>query len=88
MIMTILLYIIYYAVYAILSITILLLPDVSANTNVTQAITTAIGYLNAWQTFLPLTTIFSVLTAIIVIEGFVALYKLIMWVIRRFPTQS
>jgi len=88
MIITVILYVIYYALYGLLSITLLLLDDVSADSSVTSAITSAIQYAGNWNSILPLGTIFTILAAIIAVEIIVATYKLVMWVIRRFPTQS
>lgn len=88
MIVTAILYIIYYIVYAIAAVTILNLSDVSASSDVVTAITTTTQYLATWNSFLPLTTILAVLFAITAIEIIVAVYKIVMWVVRRFPTQS
>jgi len=88
MIVTAILYIIYYLVYAIAAVTILNLSDVSAGSDVVNAVTTVTHYLATWNSFLPITTLLAVLFAITAIELIVALYKIIMWVIRRFPTQS
>lgn len=87
MIISALLLIIYYLVYA-LTYPLRYLSDVSANSSFTSAITTVNGYLAAWNDFLPITTIFQVFAAIIAIELVIAVYKVIMWIIRRFPTQS
>lgn len=88
MIVTFILYLVYFITYGVLAVTILLLPDVSASSDVTSAITSAVQYVGNWNTILPLGTIFSVLAAILAIEVIIAGYKLVMWVIRRFPTQS
>lgn len=88
MITTAILTIIYYIVYGICAITFLLLDDVSASSSVVSSITTTTQYLSTWNSFLPLTTILAVLFAITAIEAIVAIYKVVMWVVRRFPTQS
>lgn len=87
MITTTFLNIIYVLVYAV-TLVIRVLPDVSASSTVVAAVSTATSYLAVLNNFLPMSTIFLVLTAIIVVELAIATYKLIMWLIRRFPTQS
>jgi hypothetical protein len=82
MITTILLYIFYYAIYAILSVTILLLPDVTINANITSAIATILPYAAVINLVLPLDTIFTIFAASIVIFLLVALYRAVLWVIK------
>jgi len=66
------------------------LPDVSNTSNFGTAIVTANGYIATAYTFLPLITI--TLLAIIIFdvafEFAYFVYKIIYWIIRRFPTQS
>jgi hypothetical protein len=52
------------------------------------AISTASTYISSLNEFLPITSVISVLSAVLVIEAAVFLYKTIMWVLKRFPTQS
>lgn len=74
------------AVSALMSI----LPDVSVNSAFGSAIATGSSYISAIHSFLPLIT--ATLLAIIVVdvlfESSYLLFKVIYWIIRRFPTQS
>ena len=62
--------------------------DVALPANVASSITTASTYFSALNEFLPVSTMVSVLAAILVIEAALFLYKAIMWLLKRFPTQS
>lgn len=64
------------------------LPDVEASSTVITAITTATSYIAVFNNFLPLGAIFTILSTILLIEIAIMVYKIIMWVIRRIPTQS
>jgi len=66
------------------------LPDVSLNNSFTTAITTASGYLTALHNLLPYTVvvILAIIAFDVAFETGYLLYKVIYWVIRRFPTQS
>jgi len=46
------------------------------------------GYLGAMEVIFPVGTLLAILGIYLTIEGFILTYKTIMWVIRRFPTQS
>lgn len=87
MITSALLYLIYGLVYLI-TLPIVNLADVVMSTDFTTAITSTNGYLASLDSFLPMETIINILTLFLVIEGAVLTYKLIMWVIKRIPTQS
>jgi len=67
-----------------------LLPAVSYTSSFGSAIATGSSYISAIHSFLPLIT--ATLLAIIVVdvlfESSYLLFKVIYWVIRRFPTQS
>jgi len=65
-----------------------LLDDVSVDSGVGGAITTAAQYIASWNTVLPLSTVLTCFALLLVIELGIAVYKLIMWAIRRLPTQS
>lgn len=65
-----------------------LLDDVTLETSGNTALSQAIATIGSFNAILPLGVIFTVLGIILVIEAGVALYKVIMWVIRRIPTQS
>ena len=64
------------------------LPDITMNSAFATSITTANGYISSFNTFIPLDTIGAILVLLLAIEGGVLTYKLIMWIIRRIPTQS
>lgn len=81
------LYMIYGVVWLIVS-PILLLPDVSISSGFSTALTTAISYISVFDSILPITTLFIIIGLIMGIEIAIAVYKIIMWVIRRIPTQS
>lgn len=79
--------VVYYLVYAI-TIPIRYFDDVTVSTTVSEAITTATHYLATWNSFLPMTAIMTVVALVLSIETIIAAYKVIMWLIRRIPTQS
>ena len=87
MITTGILYLIYLAVLALTS-PLRLLNDVSLSSSLTDAITTASGYISSVNEFIPVDTLLSVLSAILVIEVAVLSYKLIMWVLTKIPGVS
>lgn len=81
------LYVIYGIVYVI-SQPILLLDNVVIPEGVWTAFTNIIGYLKALDSFLPMSTILILLGISVSIEVSYLTYKLFMWVVKRFPTQS
>jgi len=87
MITTAFLNIVYVFVFTITA-PIRLLSDVSLPVAFTDAITTAGQYLTSVQAYFPLATLFIVLGFVIAVEIAIGLYKGIMWLIRRIPTQS
>jgi len=66
------------------------LPDISATSDFGNAIITANGYIATAYSFLPVITVtlLAVIVFDILFEGGYFLYKIIYWIIRRFPTQS
>lgn len=82
MVITAILYILYYAIYALLSVTILLLDDVVVNVSLTAAINTVVSYMAVLNAVLPIDTIFQIFLASIAIFIAVAIYRLVLWVIR------
>jgi len=82
MITSALLYIIYAVLYLILSGTILLLPDVGQNSFVVAAITTVLPYAAVINLVAPLDTVFQIFAASVAIFVVVALYRLILWIIK------
>ena len=87
MIITLFLNMVYAVIYIITS-PIRLLPDVVLNTGFNGAITTATGYVSGLNGFVPVDTLLTILEVFLTIESAYLLFKLIMWVIKRFPTQS
>jgi hypothetical protein len=86
MITTLILNIIFLSLTALVS----LLPTVVDSGTFTTAITTASGYISAVYAFIPVitATLLAILAFDIIFETSYLLYKVIYWVIRRFPTQS
>jgi len=66
------------------------LPDVSMNSNFTTAISTASTYITAIHNIFPyiITAVLAIIAFDLIFEGAYLLFKVIYWVIRRFPTQS
>jgi|GEM_PF-6654891 len=66
------------------------LPDVSMNSNFTIAISTASTYITAIYNIFPyiITAVLAIIAFDLLFEGAYLLFKVIYWVIRRFPTQS
>jgi hypothetical protein len=65
-----------------------LAPDVSLPSDVLNAVSTANEYISSLSLFIPVYTILTILFLVLSIEGFIFAYKILMWVIRRLPTQS
>ena len=65
-----------------------LLSDVVMPTQFSSAVTTANSYLSTANGIFPVDTLIQVVGIFLLIETGVILYKLIMWIIKRFPTQS
>lgn len=76
--------------YGAVSYLVSFLPSVSTNTAFGTAITTASDYISAIHSFLPLITIsvLAIITFDVLFESGYLAYKVIYWIIRRFPTQS
>ena len=77
-----------YSLLQLIVIPISSLNDVSMSSSFASSITTANGYLSSFNNFVPLDTIGQIIVLFLSIEGAILTYKLIMWVIRRIPTQS
>lgn len=63
-----------------------LLNDVALDSEFAISIATASTYLSAINTFLPMTTLLTVLGFFITFETLFFTYKLLMWVIKKIPT--
>lgn len=66
------------------------LPTVTIGGNFATSIVTGSTYISSIYAVLPviIVTLFAILTFDIVFESGYMLYKVIYWIIRRFPTQS
>jgi len=62
-----------------------ILPDASLPAALTSAITTANTYVSAVDFIFPVATFLIILGLIIAIEGFIILFKIMNWVIRKIP---
>lgn len=80
--------VIVYKVLEIILYPILILADVALDSGVGASISNATHYLANLNDILPITTIMSVFTSLLLVETAIAVYKTIMWVVRRLPTQS
>ena len=87
MILDIILNLIYGFIWVITS-PLRLLTDATLPANISNSISTMGGYIQAIDIILPISTLFSILLLYISIEAGIFSYKIIMWVIRRIPTQS
>jgi len=87
MITSAILWLIYIFVSLLLS-PIFLLDDVSVNSNFASAIATVNSYLSNINNVFPLNTLLIIIFLILGIELSIATYKLIMWGLKRLPTQS
>lgn len=87
MIISGILYFLYWIVLLLMS-PILLLADVTLEAGAGLAITSAMAYIANFNDILPLLTLFEIIGIILGIEVIVAGYKIIMWILRRLPTQS
>jgi len=87
MITSLILYIIYLFIYALTGV-FRLLPDTTLPSDLTAAISQSRGYFSSIQVIFPLSTIFTIFTIVLSIEATIFLYKGVMWIIRRVPTQS
>lgn len=87
MIVSFFLYAMYYALDFIIT-PIKILPDVVLDSGIGGAINDGASALATFNAFIPLTALFAVVASILLVELIVLLYKLIMWALRRLPTQS
>lgn len=81
------LFLIYGFIYIITS-PLRLFNDVSLNNNITTSIATVSNNITSLSNYIPLTTILIVFGIVLVIEKYNAIYKGVMWLIKRLPTQS
>lgn len=78
------------AVFGVVSFFINKLPSITTNSGIGTAIATGSTYISGVYAFIPFisTTILAIIAFDIIFESGYLLYKVIYWVIRRFPTQS
>jgi len=87
MIVSLLLYLLYYTVLLFLS-PLLALPDASLPSGLTSAISTAGGYITAIDPYFPLSTVLTVFGLVLSVEAGIFTYKFIMWIIHKIPTMG
>ena len=66
------------------------LPNIETTSNFGTAITTASTYLSTLYAFIPfiVSTLLAIIVFDVVFESGYMIFKVVYWVIRRFPTQS
>jgi hypothetical protein len=85
MIITGLIYALYGVIYLITS-PLRLLSDVVLDVNISNAITTASGYIGGLNAVIPVGTILAVFGIFLAVEVGILLWKGINWLIRKIPT--
>jgi len=78
----------FYGIVFIISSPLRLLDNVVMPDAFNASMATVSGYLRALDTILPIDTILTLLFISVGIEVAYLSYKLVMWIVRRFPTQS
>jgi len=81
------LYIIFGFVY-IFTLPLRLLPDATLPTDAMTGISKMGEYLANANLVIPMSTLATIIASVIAIEAAIFTYKLIMWTIKRLPTQS
>jgi len=78
------------AIFGAVSFLINKLPDITTSSSIGVSVATASTYVSGVYEFIPLIilTLLTIITFDIIFESSYLLYKVIYWVIRRFPTQS
>lgn len=76
--------------YKVLGYLIGFLPDISTTSAFSTAITTGSRYLATVYSFLPfiISTLLAIIVFDLVFETGYMIFKVVYWIIRRFPTQS
>lgn len=64
------------------------LPEATLPSGLTTSMASAGGYINPLSNFLPITTLFTIMGAVLVVELGIFTWKGINWLLRRLPTQS
>jgi hypothetical protein len=78
------------SVFGIVSFFINKLPEINTSSGIGSAIAKGSTYISGVYAFIPLisTTILAIIAFDIIFESGYLLYKVVYWIIRRFPTQS
>jgi len=87
MIFTLILNIFYIAILVVFS-PLLALPVATLSSNFADSMTTATSYLSAFNAILPVNTAVDLMAYTISFEAGYFLFKGIMWLVKRLPTQS
>ena len=85
MVITTILTILYYALYALLT-PLRILPDAVLPDGISNAMGEAGHYLASVNVIVPVDTLLIILGAFITIEAGIFLYKTIMWLVKKIPT--
>jgi hypothetical protein len=64
------------------------ISDTSLPASIASSISTAGGYLSAFDFVVPTDTILTILALVLSVEGSILFYKAIMWLIKKIPTIS
>jgi hypothetical protein len=78
------------AIFGIVEFLINKLPAITTTSSIGNSIATASTYISGVYAFIPLlsTTILAIIAFDIIFESGYLMYKVVYWIIRRFPTQS
>jgi hypothetical protein len=87
MITSIILTLVYYFIYAVIS-PLLLFADVSLPAAVSNAITTAGGYIGIFSVIIPAGDLLTIVALVISIEAVVFFYRIIRWIYNKIPGVS
>jgi hypothetical protein len=74
-----------YGVVVVITSPLRLLPDATLPSGVASALSSAGGYASSLDAFVPVSTIYSVVLAMLVVEGFILTYKTLMWALKKIP---
>jgi len=78
----------FYLVLTVLTTPLRVLPNVTADTNLISTISTFSIWAKNINDYAPVDTFLTVMVSLFTIELLVAIYKAIMWAIRRLPGQG
>lgn len=85
MITTIILYILFTIIFALMT-PFTFLPDASLPSAFTNSITSANSYISAFNDFLPVSTLLTIIGLVVAIEIAINTFILINWAIKKIPT--